>query len=459
MGLARPVLGLWSRPCHAPAYAHARPHAGTLHAMERAQGLIGVLAILTIGFILSTDRRRINPRVVVGGLTLQFALAYTFLKFPPVVQVFDVFARIVTRIISFAAEGTRFIFGNAADASGAWGFIFAVQVLPIIIFFAAFMGVMYHLRIMQVVVAGLAWVLRRTVGATGAEALSASANIFLGQTEAPLTVRPYIPTMTRSQIMAVMTGGFATIAGSVMAAYINMLGGPEDAGRILFAKHLITASVMSAPAGLVMAKIMLPETESPREESLHSLLTEDLTSHNVIDAAAAGASDGLKLALNVAAMLVAFVSLLAMLNYPIAALSEWKPIAEWRAGLGLPVFTFQNLLGYVFTPLAWACGVSWKDAHPYGSLMGTQIIATEFVAYIDLANHVKNHTMSSRACQIATYALCGFANIPSIAIQIGGLSAMAPDRRTDFVKIGPRAMVAGALACWMTGCVAGLFIA
>ncbi len=427
--------------------------------MGHLRGILGLLVILALGALLSTDRRRINLRIVAGGLLLQVALAALFLRAPGVADAFDAFARVVTRVISFAGEGTRFLFGNAADASQPWGFIFAVQVLPVIIFFASLMGVLYHLRIMQVVVAALAWLIRKAVGATGVEALSATANIFVGQTEAPLTVRPYISTMTSSQIMAVMTGGFASIAGSVMAAYINMLGGDSDESRVLFAKHLITASVMSAPAGLVMAKIMLPETGNPRDESLSSLLRDERTTRNVVDAAATGATDGLKLALNVAAMLVAFVALLALLNYPLAALSQWAPVAQWRAEHALPEFTFQNILGSVLAPLAWTLGIDWADSRAFGSLLGTQVIATEFIAYLDLARHVRDHTMSPRACEIATYALCGFANVPSIAIQIGGLSAIAPDRRPDFVRIGPRAMVAGALACWMTGCLAGLFIA
>jgi CNT family concentrative nucleoside transporter len=361
-------------------------------------------------------------------------------------------------VISFADSGTSFIFGKAADPSGPWGFIFVVKVLPIIIFFASLMAVLYHLGVMQRLVAVLAWVIRRVLNVTGVEALSASANIFVGQTEAPLTVKPFIATMTRSQIMAVMTVGFATIAGSVMAAYIVMLGGDSDETRILMAKHLMTASVMSAPAGLVMAKLMLPETETPRDESLDALKTIPKTACNVMDAAAEGATDGLRLALNVAAMLVAFVALLALLNYPLTALSEIDSIAAWRAAHGIPVLTFQNILGYVFTPLAWCMGVGSEDARKVGSLMGQQIIATEFVAYVDLSTSLRDGTIGFRAAQISTYALCGFANLPSIAIQIGGLSAMAPNRRGDFASLGLRAMVAGALACWMTGSVASLFI-
>ena len=425
--------------------------------MAHFTGLLGILVILSIGYAFSAHRRHIKPRTIIVGVALQFVLAFTLLRFPPVVAMFNVFAAGVTRVISFADAGTEFIFGKAADASGPWGFIFAVKVLPIIIYFAALMAVLYHLGIMQRVVALLAWVLRRALGISGAEALSAAANIFLGQTEAPLTVKPFIAGMTRSQIMCIMVGGFATIAGSVMAAYIVMVGGEDPAMRIEVAKHFMTASVMSAPAGIVMAKLLMPETEPVREESLESLRNMPHTTVNVMDAAAEGATDGLRLALNVAAMLVAFVALLAMLNYPLAAISEIDSIASWRAQHGIPVLTFQNLLGYLFTPLAWCLGVG-ADAQKVGSLMGQQVIATEFVAYVDLANSVKDGSISLRGSQIATYALCGFANLPSIAIQIGGLSAMAPNRRGDFAQLGLRGMIAGALACWMTGAVAGLFL-
>ena len=425
--------------------------------MQPPTGLLGILVILTIGWLLCRHRAHIRVRTVALGLALQVTLAFLLLRFPPVVAAFTLFATGVTRVIGFADSGTEFVFGKAADASQAWGFIFAVKVLPIIIFFASFMAVLYHLGIMQRVVAALAWVIRRTLGISGAEALSSAANIFLGQTEAPLTVRPLIAGMTRSQIMCIMVGGFATIAGSVMAAYITMVGGADEAMRIEVAKHFMTASVMSAPAGIVMAKLMLPETETVQHESLGALRELPRTTVNVMDAAAEGATDGLKLALNVAAMLVAFVSLLAMLNWPLAAISEWPAVAQWRASHALPVFTFQNLLGHIFTPLAWCLGTG-ADAQKVGSLMGQQIICTEFVAYVDLAAAVKEGTISTRGQHIATYALCGFANLPSIAIQIGGLSALAPERRGDFAQLGLRAMIAGALACWMTGAVAGLFL-
>jgi concentrative nucleoside transporter, CNT family len=412
--------------------------------MAQFQGLIAVAVLLGAAWAMSTDRRRVNLRVVAGGVILQILIAAVCLRVPGAVLVFDGVARVFTRIITFADAGSEFIFGRVADQSGPWGFVFAVRVLPVIVFFAALMGVLYHLRVMQVVVAGVAWVLRRALGISGVEALSAAANIFVGQTEAPLTIRPYIAGLTRAQVMAVMTGGYATIAGSVLAAYVGMLGGPDEARRVLFAKHLITASVMSAPAGLVMARLMLPETDTPRDESLRTLVRDQRGTVNVIDAAASGATDGLRLALNVAAMLVAFVALIALIDWPLSAID--------------PALSFRSLLGTALRPVAWAMGVPWEDSRQFGSLLGTGVVATEFVAYIDLGAHLRNATMSDRACQIAAYSLCGFANLPSIAIQIGGLSALAPERRADFVRIAPRAMIAGALACWMTGAIAGVFI-
>jgi CNT family concentrative nucleoside transporter len=420
-------------------------------------GLLGIVVLMCAAVALSTDRRRISVRTVAVGVAVQLGLAYLMLRFPPVSIPFDAIAAVASTVISFADEGTRFIFGNAADETGPWGFIFAVKVLPIIIFFASLMAVLYHLGVMQRVIAGFAWAIRAVMGVSGTEALSAAANIFVGQTEAPLTIRPLIAGLTRSQVMCVMTCGFATIAGSVMAAYIALLGGQDEAARILVAKHFITASVMSAPAAIVMAKIMLPETGFPREESLDAMRSVPRESSSVVDAAAVGATDGLRLALNVAAMLVAFVALIALLNYPLAALSETEFMSGLRERWGIPVLSFQNILGMVLKPVAWCMGAG-VDSAALGSLMGQQVIATEFVAYADLARMKAEQGISPRGAQIATFALCGFANLPSIAIQVGGLSALAPERRSDFAAIGPRAMVAGALACWTTGAVASVVL-
>lgn len=420
--------------------------------MQHWQGILGIVSFVAIGYLLSSRRSAINWRVVIAGVLLQAAIAGVLLRFEPAVRVFDAFASGFNRVIRSADAGIEFLFGRGlTDPSGPWGFVFAFKVLPVIIFFAALMSVLYHLRVMQIVVAVVASGMRWALGAgvTGAEAISTSANIFVGQTEAPLFVRPFLPKMTRSQLTAVMAGGFATIAGSVMAAYVGMLGGESDEGRVLFAKHLMTASVMSAPASFVMAKLMVPETEEAPAEDLPSLWKLPRASRNVVDVVAAGASDGLRLAVNVAAMLVAFVALLSLLNVPVG----WIGSSFGNEGL-----TIQQILGVLMRPAAWLMGVPWVDTGRIGGLTGVSVVATEFVAYIDLQKLIQTQAVESRSSQIATYALCGFANIPSIGIQIGGLSALAPDRRSDLATLAPKAMVAGLLACWMTASVASLFI-
>lgn len=422
-------------------------------------GLLGILVLIALCYLLSYNPRRVSVRMIAGGVGLQFAVAWALLRFPPLSAAFDFAASVFNRIISFAEPGSRFLFGELVDVREPWGFLFAFRVLPVIIFFASFMSVLYHFGIMQRVIASLAWLLRGTVGVTGAEAMSVSANIFVGQTEAPLCVKPFVASMTRSQLLCLMTGGFATIAGSVMAAYVGLLGGDDPAMRVLYAKHLMIASVMSAPAALVCAKIILPETENPVDERLLAMRLEQGT-RNVFDAAAAGATDGLRLAANVAAMLAAFVALLALVNYPLEALSDWAPVRAWREAHGVPVVSLQQLLGWLLAPLAWTLSVPWEDCGAFGALLGEKLIATEFIAYTSLARemHAAEPMIGDRAAQIATYALCGFANFPSIAIQIGGLTGIAPSRRSDFAMLGLRAMLGGAFASWMTAAVASVFL-
>ncbi len=416
--------------------------------MDRFTGLLGMVLLIAFAVLLSHDRRRIAWRVVVGGVLLQAALAMLMLRVPGATDAFEAVARLLAAIIGSADAGVVFIFGEkVSNPAGPWGFVFAVKVLPIIIFFASLMAVLYHIGVMPLVVRGLAWALQRTLGVTATEALAAAANIFLGQTEAPLCIRPYLAGMTRSQLMAVMTGGFATIAGSVMAAFVVMLGGDDPEARVLYAKHLLTASVMSAPAGFVMAKILLPETEAIRDAD--AVYRHERTATNALDAAARGATDGARLALNVAVMLVAFVSLIALINLALG----------WFGGLiSLPRLSLETMLGTVLWPVAWTLGVPHADAAFVGSLMGKQVTVTEFVAYSSLADALRAGAISPIAAQMAAYALCGFANLPSIAIQIGGLSALAPTRRADFVALAPRAMIGGALACWMTAAITGMVI-
>lgn len=431
-------------------------------AMDQYTGLLGVAVLLLIAFALSSHRRAIRPRIVIVGLLLQFVLAFVLMRVGPVVEAYNWLARLLTKVLTFSEEGSRFLFGSLADESGQWGFVFAFKVLPVIVFFASLMAVLYHLGVMQRIVQGLAWVLKRSLGVTGEEALAAAANVFIGQTEAPLCIKPFVPRLTRSQLMLVMTGGFATIAGSVLSAYVFILGGDVEADRVEYAKHLLTASAMSAPGAFLMAKIFLPETEDT--PAIEELADTSSQISNLLDAAAAGAGDGLKLALNVAAMLVAFVALLALVNWPIEALGE-TAFGDWiESVLGLEALGLQALLGLAFRPVAYMMGLTGADAAAVGSILGTSMFATEFVAYFQLGDLIRvteagtGGGISPRAAAITTFALCGFANFPSIAIQIGGLSAIAPSRRSEIAALGPRAMLAGAMSCWMTGCIASVFI-
>lgn len=440
-------------------------------SVDQYRGLLGVGVMILLGYALSTNRSRVPWRLVMIGIVVEILVAGAILWVPGIKNAFEVLGAIVNRIIQMSEAGTDFVFGSALrDPSKPWGFIFAVKVLPIIIFFSALMSVLYYMGIMQKVVAVLAWCLRKTLRVTGAEATCMAANMFIGQTEAPLTIRPLIPKMTRAQLMLVMLGGFAHIAGSVFGAYVMMLGGDDDASRAMFAKHLIAASVMSAPAAFVMARIIVPETETPPAEDPKSLDAATEEDHaNVFDAAASGATTGMKLAANIAAMLIAFVSLLALLNLGLGTLFEKLHMLDWLRANGIPDPSLQAFLGRIFAPLAWTMGISWQDAPLIGSLLGEKLILTEFVAYLHLSEAIHAvpgaagqgevvAQISPRSAQIAAYALCGFANFASIAIQIGGLSVLAPSRRREFARLALRAMLGGALATQMVASVAGLFI-
>lgn len=436
--------------------------------MERFTGILGVVAILGVAWLLSTNRRAIRWRIVGWGLGLQFVFALIILKTAPGQWIFEFARRAVTRLLSFTDRGAGFLWGNLyrgnADlAEGAGpgaitghvmvtdsatgslvdlGVVFAIHILPTIIFFSALMSVFYHLGIMQRVVQGVAWVMQRTMKTSGAETLSCAANIFVGQTEAPLVVRPFVADMTRSELMAIMVGGFATVAGGVMAAYVRF---GIDAG------HLLTASVMSAPAALMLAKMFYPETErSATAEGARVSVEKDTA--NVIDAAASGAGTGLTLALNVGAMLLAFIALIALVDYLLGIPGKLAgESAPWLADLNL-----ARIFGVVFAPVAWLMGVPWRDAPEIGNLIGTKIAVNEFLAYIQLAG--EKPVITEKSYVIATYALCGFANLSSIAIQIGGIGGLAPGRRQDLARLGLKAMFAGAMASILTACLAGVLI-
>jgi CNT family concentrative nucleoside transporter len=411
-------------------------------------GVFGLAVLLSIAFAFSLDRKTTDWRLVGAGIGLQVAFAVLVIMVPGGREFFNFLSGVFVKVIGFAQVGAAFIFGPLAGADGI-GFIFAFQVLPTIIFFAALMGVLYHLGIMQKVVQAMAWVMQKILNVSGSESLAVAANVFVGQTEAPLVVRPYIARMTESEMLTMMVGGMATIAGAVLAAYVAMLGGTEEAQQLFYARHLLAASVMAAPATIVIAKILRPEVEESLTKGSVALNVEK-TAGNPIEAAADGAADGVRLALNVGGMLLAFLALLAMIDWPLNWIGE---ITGIEAAIGQPLGLI-SILGYVLAPLAWVIGVPWEEARIVGGLIGEKAIATEFVAYSHL-NQIKD-TLSPQAVLISTYALCGFANFASIAIQIGGIGGLAPERRPDIARLGLRALLGGTLATMMTATIAGV---
>ena len=401
-------------------------------------GILGIFVLLGIAYSLSNNKSKIDFKLVSWGLVIQFLFALLILKSPIGKPVFSYLDKIITKLISFSDAGGDFLFKSfVPDVGFHVGLInFAFRALPTIVFFSGLMAVMYHWGIIQFVVKWIAKGMQKTMGTSGSETLSVSANIFVGQTEAPLMVRPFISKMTKSELMSVMTGGFATAAGGVLALYVIWL---KDIPGI--AGHLLAASVMSAPAAMVIAKIIYPETEE--SETMGDLKIEvEKTDTNSLDALGRGATEGLKLAVNVAAMLVAFVSVVAMFNYI----------------LGFGGTSLQEIMGLLFKPLAWTMGVPWEEAEIMGTLMGEKLALTELIAYGDLRNFISNGELSERTAIIASYALCGFANFGSIGIQIGGLSSIAPNRRSDIASLAFKAMIGGALASWITASIAGILI-
>ena len=441
------------------------------------RGLIGILLLVGISFLLSNNKSKINWRLVGGGLALQFVFAILILKgeelrmfFSPLGWAKDLFSWIsyfFVLILNFTTEGARFVFGDLAKfpgTEGSLGSFFAFQVLPTIIFFASLMSLMYYLGIMQKIVQGMAWIMAKTLGTSGAESLSCSANIFVGQTEAPLMIKPFLNNMTKSEILTIMVGGMATIAGGVMAAYIQILGTayalqngiPLIEAQQLFATHLLGASVMAAPAGIVISKILFPETGEPVTKGTVKVKVEKNAS-NVIEAAANGAADGWKLAINVGAMLLAFIALIALVNYLLGGLGDLLNVNEFLiAEFGQPL-SFQLIIGLVLQFVAFGIGVPWEDALNFGSLLGVKIVLNEFVAYTEMGVLVElGKIINEKTILMLTYALCGFANFSSIAIQIGGIGPLAPDRKSDIAALGIKAVTGGVLATLMTATLAGL---
>lgn len=495
-------------------------------------GFFGLFVLVLIAYAFSNNRRAVDWKLVATGISLQILFAAFVLKVPIGADLFDSLGKGFVHLLEFNKVGSEFIFGKLLDAD-TFGFIFAFQVLPTIIFFAALMGVLYHLGVMQQIVKGMSWAITKVMNVSGAETTSVCASVFIGQTEAPLTVRPYLEKMTESELMTVMIGGMAHIAGGVLAAYVGLLGGNDPVEMAKYAKHLLAASIMAAPATLVLAKVLIPETREPLTRGTVRIEVER-HSANVIDAAASGAGDGLKLALNVGAMLLAFIALIALLNSPLQYLgtitwSGWRivllavvglallaaaahlyrkasapgesplvgtdgapldgarpgrvtggvvtcallgglallltsaayaadgaTINAWlSAGKNAPVtLSLQTILGYLLAPIAWLIGTPWQDAVLVGSFIGEKVVLNEFVAYVDLSKNM--HLLQEHSRVIAAYALCGFANFSSIAIQIGGIGGLAPGRRADLARFGLRAVLGGSLATFMTATIAGV---
>lgn len=417
-------------------------------------GLFGLSVLIGIAWLFSNNKRAVDWRLVLTGITLQIGFAALVLLVPGGREVFHWLGHGFVKILEFVSAGSTFIFGSLMDTQ-TYGFIFAFQVLPTIIFFAALMGVMYHLGVMQFIVRIMAAAITKVMKVSGAETTSVCASVFIGQTEAPLTVRPYISRMTESELITMMIGGMAHIAGGVLAAYVGMLGAGDPVQGAYYAKHLLAASIMAAPATLVIAKLLIPETGNPLTRGTVKMEVEKTTS-NVIDAAAAGAADGLRLALNIGAMLLAFIALIALINAPLTWLGE---VTGAASALGKPT-DLATIFGYVLAPIAWVIGVPWQDATTVGSLIGQKIVINEFVAYLQLAEIVNGRVegveLTEKGRLIATYALCGFANFSSIAIQIGGIGGLAPERRQDLAKFGLRAVLGGTLATFMTATIAGV---
>ena len=406
--------------------------------MENYTGILGIIVLLGIAFLLSNNKTLINKNIIFWGLGLQISFAIIILKTSFGKALFFYFNILIVKLISFADAGSDFLFTSFIPEVGYDKALinFAFRALPVIIFFSSLIAATYHLGVIQIIIKNIAKVMEKTMKTSGAETLSISANIFVGQTEAPILIRPYISKMTNSELMTVMVGGFSTVAGSVMALYVTWLNNiPEIAG------HLLAASVMSAPAALMVAKIIYPETKSYQIINSNSIKLKS-QDNNLVDAIGRGATDGLKLAANVAAMLIAFISLVAMINFILSLLGT----------------SMQEMLGLLFKPLAWTMGIPWADAKIVGTLMGEKIVLTELIAFRDLSDYVSNNTISERSVIIASYALCGFANFGSIGIQLGGIGSMAPKRKKDLSKLVFKAMLGGAIASWLTASIVGILI-
>jgi concentrative nucleoside transporter, CNT family len=422
------------------------------------RGLLGIAVLIFLAWLFSSNRKAVSWKVVVTGLAIQITLAFGILYIPLLESFFEIIGKIFVVILDFTKTGSKFLFGDLMDDTKV-GYIFALQILPTIIFFSALTSVLFYLGIIQKVVWGLAWVMTKALRISGAESLSVAGNIFLGQTESPLMIKAYLPKMTNSEMLLVMIGGMATVAGGVMAAYISFLGGDDPVQRLIFAKHLLTASVMAAPGAIVMSKILIPQTETI---DMKVEVGQEKIGKNFLDALSNGTTEGLKLAANVGAMLLVFFAFIAMMNFILRKFGVYADlntvIAEWTGGQ-YTVLSMEFILGYTFAPLMWAIGVNGQDITLVGQLLGEKLIASEFVGYASLASLKEAGAFTHQKSVImATYMLCGFANFASIGIQIGGIGGLAPNKRWFLSKYGMKALLGGTLASLLSATIIGTII-
>jgi concentrative nucleoside transporter, CNT family len=437
-------------------FAHETGLVFSVHNIFR--GLLGMVVLILVAWLFSNNRNAISWKLVFIGLSIQVLLAIGVLQVPAVNDFFGFIGRIFVRILDFTKAGTEFLFGGFLDTS-TFGFIFAFQVLPTIIFFSALTSLLFYLGVLQKIVFALAWLMTKALKLSGAESLSVAGNVFLGQTESPLMIKAYLPRMTSSEILLVMTGGMATLAGGVLAAYISFLGGDDPVQRLMFARHLLAASIMAAPGAVVISKILYPQTESIDSSVQISM---DKIGSNVLDAISNGTTEGLKLAANVAAMLLVFVAFIAMFNYMVGKIGDWtnlNPIISEITQGQYQQLSLQFILGYTFAPVMWVIGIALPDITLAGRLLGEKIIMTEFIGYVSLAELKDiNAFADPRSVIMATYMLCGFANFASIGIQIGGIGSIAPTRRVLLSRLGMRALLGGTLAGLMSAAIVGMIL-
>ncbi len=430
----------------------------TIHSLWR--GILGMAVLILISFIFSSNRKAINWKTVGIGLSIQLLIAIGVLKVPFIQYIFDKIGKVFVKILEYTTAGSKFLFEGLVADMDTFGFIFAFQVLPTIIFFSALTSVLFYLGVIQKVVKALAWLLYKSLGISGAESLSVAGNIFLGQTEAPLLIKAYLEKMNKSEILLVMIGGMATVAGAVLAAYIGFLGGDDEVLRLYFAKHLLAASVMAAPGAIVISKILYPQTETINTDVK---VSSEKIGTNILDAIANGTTEGLKLAVNVGAMLLVFVAFIAMINGILGLIGDATTLNNWiAANTSYDKFSLEAILGTIFAPLMWLIGIAKEDIMLMGQLLGIKLAASEFIGYIQLTE-LKNatnatHFAYNKSIIMATYMLCGFANFASIGIQIGGISSLAPGQRKTLSEFGLKAVLGGSLASLLSATIAGMIL-